>query len=71
MCGEERGSLLSLCGKIDELLVQDTKYPVYPTVNFFDTLVVERFGNDTREAGVNDGCWATGLGDEAISFEFF
>ena len=63
--------LLSLCSKIDELLVQDAQHAVYATINFFDTLMVERFGNDTREAGVNDGCWATGLGDEAISFEFF
>jgi hypothetical protein len=32
--------------------------------------VVERFGDDARDAGINDGGGATGLAHQDISYEF-
>ena len=40
--------LLRFIGEINELLVKNAKNPVKATINFFDALVIECFGNSAR-----------------------
>jgi hypothetical protein len=63
--------LLRLSGEVDQLLVKNTEHTIEAAVDFFDALVIERFGNGAGEAGVDHGCGTAGLGDETVSFEFF
>ena len=63
--------LLGFVGKVDQLLLENAEDAVLTAVDLFDALVVERFGDCTGEARVNDGCGAAGLGDQAISYKFF
>ena len=63
--------MLRLGCKVDELLIEDAEHAVEAAVDLFDALMVERFGDDAGEAGVDYRCGAAGLGDKTVSFELF
>jgi hypothetical protein len=75
--GAERGArgvmqgaegLLGLRGEVDQVLVEDPVDTVQGAVDFRDViLMVEGFGDDSGEAGVDDGRGAAALRDEKIA----
>jgi len=62
--------LLRLGGEIDQVLVQDAEHPVEAAVDFLNAFMVQRFGDDAGDAGVDDGGGATGLAHQNIAYEF-
>jgi hypothetical protein len=67
---EAADGLLRLGGEIDELLVQEAEHAVQRAIHLFDAFMIQGFGNDAGDAGVNNGGRAAGLADETISYEF-
>ena len=62
--------LLGLGREVDQVFLENTEHAVERAVNLLDALMVERFGNDAGDAGVNDGGGATGLAHQNVSYEF-
>ena len=52
---ETANGLLRLRSEIDEIFVEDAQHAVERAVNFLDTVMVQRLGDDAFDAGVNDG----------------
>ena len=67
---ESADLLLGLAGQIDKILLENAEDAVERAVNLLDALVVQRFGNDARDTGVNDGGGAAGLAHQDVSYEF-
>ncbi len=62
--------LLRLGGEVDQVFLQDAEHTVEAAVDLLYPAMVERFGDDARNAGINDGGGAAGLAHQDISYEF-
>ena len=64
---EAADGLLRLGGEIDEILVQEAEHAVERAVDFLNAGMVERFGDNAGDAGVDDGGGAARLADQTVT----
>ena len=64
---EAADGLLRLGREIDKILVEEAEHAVKRAVNFLNAGMVERFGDNAGDAGVNDGGGAAGLADQTVT----
>jgi hypothetical protein len=68
---EAADGLLRLGREVDEILAEEAEDAIQRTVDFLDGGMIQGFGDDAGDAGVDDGRGAAGLADETVTYEFF
>ena len=62
--------LLRLGGEVDQVLLEEAEHAVERPVDFLNAVVIQRFGDNTGHAGVNDGGGSAGLAHKNVAYEF-